>query len=503
MAGALVLQGIILLAAAVTAWIFVHRLRQRNGKDPKTWPLLGSQLETALNFHRLHDWIFSFFRDDHRTVKLCIPSENLFFTVDPMNVEHILKANFRNYPKGETSNYIARDFLGDGIFNSDGDVWKRHRKVASFEFSNRKLRDFSADAFREDALRLVRILHSAALSDNPIDLQDLFMRMTLDSICQVGFGVSLGSLSPEFPDIPFAKAFDTVNEIITIRFFNAFWPIERALNIGKEKILKKEVGVLNSFTANIIHQRRLELQGNNRSKVDLLSRFMSYNENEPDTFTDKELQDAILNFVIAGRDTSAITLSWFIFCICVNPHVADMVFEETKDVFGLQDSMQGYTFEEVAKRMSYETLSTMHYLHAALTETLRLYPAVPRDGKVAAGEDTLPDGTRVKQGDRVSYVPYSMGRMEFLWGKDALTYNPDRWLKDGVFQPESPFKFSAFQAGPRICLGRDSAYLQMKMTAALLLYFFRFCIVPQHVVRYRVMLVMPMANGLFVNVSRR
>ncbi|KAH7300169.1 hypothetical protein KP509_24G048000 [Ceratopteris richardii] len=248
MAGALVLQGIILLAAAVTAWIFVHRLRQRNGKDPKTWPLLGLQLETALNFHRLHDWIFSFFRDDHRT--------------------------------GETSNYIARDFLGDGIFNSDGDVWKRHRKVASFEFSNRKLRDFSADAFREDALRIVRILHSAARSDNPIDLQDLFMRMTLDSICQVGFGVSLGSLSPELPDIPFAKAFDTVNEIITIRFFNAFWPIERALNIGKEKILKKEVGVLNSFTANIIHQRRLELQGNNRSKVDLLSRFMSYNEND-------------------------------------------------------------------------------------------------------------------------------------------------------------------------------------------------------------------------------
>ncbi|KAH7300166.1 hypothetical protein KP509_24G047800 [Ceratopteris richardii] len=99
MAGALVLQGIILLAAAVTAWIFVHRLRQRNGKDPKTWPLLGLQLETALNFHRLHDWIFSFFRDDHRTVKLCIPSENLSFTVDPMNVEHILKANFRNYPQ--------------------------------------------------------------------------------------------------------------------------------------------------------------------------------------------------------------------------------------------------------------------------------------------------------------------------------------------------------------------------------------------------------------------
>ncbi|KAH7300153.1 hypothetical protein KP509_24G046800 [Ceratopteris richardii] len=503
MAVTLLLQAIILLAAAVAGWIFLHRLRQRNSKDPKTWPLLGAQRETAFNLYRLHDWIFSFFRNDHRTVKLCIPSENIFFTVDPMNVEHILKANFENYPKGERSNYMAHEFLGDGIFNSDGDVWKKHRKVASFEFSNRKLRDFSTDAFREDALRLLHVLHSAALSDKPVDLQDLFMRMTLDSICQVGFGVSLGSLSPEIPDLPFAKAFDKVNEIIVTRFFNAFWQIERALNIGKERTLKQEVGALNSFTANIIDQRRLELQGNNRSKVDLLSRFMSYNEEHPGTFTDRELRDAVLNFVIAGRDTSAITLSWFIFCICIHPHVADMVFEETKKVLDSQDSTRGYTFEEVAKRMSYETLGTMHYLHAALTETLRLYPPVPFDGKVAAGDDTLPDGTQVKRGDRVAYVPYSMGRMEFLWGKDVLTYNPDRWLQDGVFQPESPFKFSAFQAGPRICLGRDSAYLQMKMTAALLLYFFRFCIVPDHVVHYRVTLVMPMANGLFVNVSPR
>lgn len=60
-------------------------------------------------------------------------------------------------------------------------------------------------------------------------------------------------------------------------------------------------------------------------------------------------------------------------------------------------------------------------------------------------DDVLPDGTHVKKGAQVSYVPYSMGRMEFLWGEDVLEYKPDRWLKDGVFHPESPFKFSAFQ----------------------------------------------------------
>ncbi|MCO5567361.1 hypothetical protein L7F22_021051 [Adiantum nelumboides] len=240
-----------------------------------------------------------------------------------------------------------------------------------------------------------------------------------------------------------------------------------------------------------------------QARADLLSRFMAYSEGQPGQFTDQELRDAILNFVIAGRDTTAITLSWFIYCVCNHPHVADKVFEEMVKVLGLQERTEKYKFDEVAEKISYEALNKMHYLHAALTETLRLYPPVPRDPKVAAGDDVLPDGTRVKRGDRVVYVPYAMGRMEFLWGKDAMTYNPSRWLEDEVFQPESPFKFSAFQAGPRICLGKESAYLQMKMTAALLLYFFRFQLVPGHVVRYRITMVKPMANGLLVHVFPR
>ncbi|KAH7446253.1 hypothetical protein KP509_01G047500 [Ceratopteris richardii] len=96
-----------------------------------------------------------------------------------------------------------------------------------------------------------------------------------------------------------------------------------------------------------------------------------------------------------------------------------------------------------------------------------------------------------------------MGRMEFLWSPDALEYKPERWLKDGAFQPESPFKFTAFQAGPRMCLGKDYAYVQMKMTASLLLHFFRFDLVDNGDVKYRVMMIMPIAGGLNVHLSRR
>lgn len=109
----------------------------------------------------------------------------------------------------------------------------------------------------------------------------------------------------------------------------------------------------------------------------------------------------------------------------------------------------------------------------------------------------------MKGGGMVTYVPYSMGRMEYNWGVDAACFKPERWLKDGMFQNASPFKFTAFQAGPRICLGKDSAYLQMKMGLAILCRFYEFKLVPGHPVKYRMMTILSMANGLKLTVSKR
>lgn len=68
-----------------------------------------------------------------------------------------------------------------------------------------------------------------------------------------------------------------------------------------------------------------------------------------------------------------------------------------------------------------------------------------QDPKGILEDDVLPDGTKVKAGGMVTYVPYSMGRMEYNWGPDAADFKPERWLKDGFFQNASPFKFTAFQ----------------------------------------------------------
>lgn len=105
----------------------------------------------------------------------------------------------------------------------------------------------------------------------------------------------------------------------------------------------------------------------------------------------------------------------------------------------------------------------------------------------------------------MNYQPYQMGRMRFLWGADAEEFRPERWLDDaGVFVPESPFKFTAFQAGPRVCLGKEFAYRQMKIFAAVLLYLFRFEMWDaKATVGYRAMLTLKIDRPLYLRTSLR
>jgi cytochrome P450 len=90
----------------------------------------------------------------------------------------------------------------------------------------------------------------------------------------------------------------------------------------------------------------------------------------------------------------------------------------------------------------------MTYLQAALSETLRLCPAVPSDVKYAIADDTFPSGATLKAGWRVAYHPFAQGHDPKVWGSDALDFKPERWIDDaGHFIQHSPYKFPSFQVG--------------------------------------------------------
>jgi len=105
----------------------------------------------------------------------------------------------------------------------------------------------------------------------------------------------------------------------------------------------------------------------------------------------------------------------------------------------------------------------------------------------------------------MSYHTYAMGRMEAIWGKDCKEYKPERWLDAaGMFQPESPFKFLAFHAGPRMCLGKEMAYIQMKSIAACVLEKFVVEVVEKDKCPEQMLsLTLRMKRGLAVRVKRR
>ncbi|VFQ75699.1 unnamed protein product [Cuscuta campestris] len=499
------------LSAISAVLYFLLRYWQGDGankKKKKYHPVAGTVFNQLRNFNRLHHYMTDL-AGKYKTYRLINLFRSEVYTSDPANVEHVLKTNFDNYGKGCYNNTILRDLLGDGIFTVDGDKWRQQRKVSSHEFSTRVLRDFSSVVFKRNAVKLANILSEAATSEKTIDVQDLFMKSTLDSIFKVAFGAELDSISGDSSDegVKFSRAFDDASALTLWRYVDVFWKLKRALNIGSEAKLKKNIRIVDDFVYKLIQSKIQQMQvagdENDSSclgwkKEDILSRFLQVNETDP-----KYLRDIILNFIIAGKDTTATTLSWFVYMLCKYPLVQEKVAQEIREATATSDDVK--SFADFAANLSEEALEKMQYLHAVLTETLRLYPAVPVDPKISLSDDTLPDGFSVKKGDMVSYQPYAMGRMQFIWGEDAPDFKPERWLdQNGHFRPESPFKFTAFQAGPRICLGKEFAYRQMKIYSAVLVRFFAFKMADEAaVVNYRTMINLHIDGGLLLRLRRR
>ncbi|XP_065870752.1 cytochrome P450 704C1-like [Euphorbia lathyris] len=493
----LALIGIFILFAIVFASKYlIFYLKEITFKDQRP-PIAGPVLSQLKHFNRLFDYQTSL-AQKNSTYRLIAPGHSEIYTADPVIVEYILRTNFSNYGKGPYHSGIMRDLFGDGIFAVDGDKWRHQRRLASYEFSTKVLRDFSSAVFRANATKLVAEVTAAATTLQIIDLQDMVMKSTLDSIFKVGFGVDLNTLSgTDNFGSSFAKAFDDSNVIVYWRYVDLLWKIKRFLNLGLEASLKKNIKIIDDFIYKLIGRKREQMENKKLEggKGDILSRFLMESEKDPENMTDQYLRDITLNFIIAGRDTSANTLTWFFYMLCKYPTLQEKAALEVRDVAQVEGrKLSSIEFSDL---LTEESLDKMQYLHAALTETLRLYPAVPVDGKSAAEDDILPDGLRVKKGDGLNYMSYAMGRMTYIWGEDAEEFRPDRWLENGVFQPQSAFKFTAFQAGPRICLGKEFAYRQMKILAASLLFFFRFKLVDEEKqATYRTMFTLHMDQGL-------
>lgn len=170
--------------------------------------------------------------------------------------------------------------------------------------------------------------------------------------------------------------------------------------------------------------------------------------------SDLQLRDVVKNFLVGGRDTTAVTLAFCTYELAHHPEVQAKVRAEVENL-PMDDPIAFY-----------KAMGGLRYIDAVVKETIRLHTPVPVDSKVAICEDVLPGGHFVGKDYVMLYCPWVMARDTALWGQDAAEWRPERWLEQKT-EP-SLFVWSSFQAGPRTCLGKDLAILEAKAIIALL-----------------------------------
>lgn len=440
---------------------YVSPTNQNPNGGFRNYPLIGCLPEFLKNRHRFLEWT--------KEVLLKCPTNTAVFrrpgkvqgliTANPLNVEYMLKTNFENYPKGHRIISSLEDFLGEGIFNSDGHLWKVQRKTASYEFTTKSLRSFAMEnVIVEIQTRLIPILEKAAEVDRVLDLQDLLERFAFDNVCKLAFNIDPACLDGDGTDGgEFMKAFEDAATISSERFryvVPLLWRVKKFLNIGSEEKLKKSIASVHGYAEKIIRSR---MDAKYEHDEDLLSRFIRQEENSAEF-----LRDIIISFILAGRDSTSSALTWFFWLLSSKPNIVENIRNELERI-------RKRTGKRLGDSYTLDDLREMNYLHGAISEALRLYPPVPIDTKTCRKDDVMPDGTSVRKDWFVTYHTYSMGRLESIWGKDCHEFRPERWLEDGGVRQESPFRFPVFHAGPRMCLGKDMAYIQMKSIAASLI----------------------------------
>ncbi|KQK10209.1 cytochrome P450 94B3 [Brachypodium distachyon] len=446
-------------------------LRWQTRKQPradglKAYPVVGTLPHFVKNQHRLVEWSAGIIaRCPTHTMSFNFKGLGLMagaITANPANVEYVMKTNFQNYPKGDFVVSVIEDFLGHGIFNSDGDQWLWQRKASSYEFSKRSLRNFVVSTVRFEVVeRLLPLLSQAEQDGRTLDVQDVLERFAFDNICCVAFDEDPACLTEEGLGVngraEFMHALTDAQNIVMARFMSPIksaWRIKKLLNIEPERRMHEALATIHGYVDRIVRERSERGAAGLARKDDFLSRFASSGEH-----SNESLRDVVTNFILAGRDTTSSALTWFFWLLSSRPDVEEKIVREICTVRASSRSTDAaFSFSELRK---------MNYLQAAITESMRLYPPVAMDSRCCQHDDVLPDGTFVGKGWQVSYSAYAMARLEEIWGNDCQEYRPERWLDaEGMFQPESTSKYPIFHGGPRMCLGKEMAYIQMKSIVA-------------------------------------
>ncbi|CAJ2668884.1 unnamed protein product [Trifolium pratense] len=486
------------IALAILLFVAIHYWRLNRNTPITKWPVLGMLPGLLHNVSNIHSYINLTLKQNGGTFIFEGPwltNMDIVFTGDPMNVQHITSTKFANYGKGNDFREIF-EVLGDGIFRSDSEIWKYNRTLLHSIFKQESFHAFIQKTVEEKVCScLLVFLDNACKEGVQVDLQDVFQRLTFDNICSVVLGFDPRCLSIDLPKITCERAFTQAEDTLFNRHVKPrfLWKLQKWFQVGEEKQFIENNKIVDKMLYSKIKSKR-EMQG--EKNFDLLNTLMNEVGDEKIPIDDKFLRDTSINLLAAGRDTISSGLTWFFWLVATHPLVEAKILEEIKQNLPSRENNW--------KDLGTKGLGKLIYLHGALCEALRLYPPVPFEHKSALHSDVLPSGHKIKSNAMIVYSLYAVGRVEEIWGKDCLEFKPERWIskKGGIVHVPS-YKFIAFNAGPRSCLGKDISFIEMKIVAAAILSNYHIQVVEDHPIIPSVSVVLHMKHGLKVNVKKR
>jgi cytochrome P450 len=453
---------------------YVNLVFDRNRKGPIPLPFIGNLIE-YINEEKVKDkveYLKNYYNKYGKLWITYLPNGKYFQLEKIINVtcendlKHILKTNFLDYEKGDIQQNIFHDLLGNGIFNSDGCMWSEQRKISSHKFSQNNLKNYMLQIFIKHSNKFVNKIKR----NNIYDFQLIANNYTLSSIYEIGLGIN----SFEIHNFEFGKNLDIAQNLIQNRFIDPFWKIKKEFNIGSEKIINDNIEKIDNNIYKIIEDR---LKTNYETLPDILSQFMKVSKNK------YYLRNTITNFLLAGRDTTASALTWCLYCLCKYPKHYKIIKQEIEDNIDVND----------IENINLIMIKKLKYLNGFISEVLRLYTPVPVDTKICVNTNILPSGYVVKKNDRIIYHPLLMGNIEQNW-KDVKNLDPYRWINE----KHNQYKFPTFNAGKRICLGKDMAYLEITVFLIQIINKFDFELLLYKEMHQHMRITLKMHDGLMI-----
>ena len=429
-------------------------------RPSSTLPVLGNTLDVLLfHRHRMSDWM-----NDQTDasggrpwlLQLLFQPPWVVLSM-PSDLHDVFVDKFDVFEKGGALQDMSFDVLGNGLLNVNGDKWKQQRRAASHLFSTRSIRQVMEPVVREKTLQLRDVLAQCAKCEQTVSMKSLLGKFTSDVFTRIGFGVELNQLGGEV-HVDEMHPLDVALRAVQNRFQTPMWmwKLARFFNVGAEKRLRASMKIVNDMVRDIM-VRSMRAGPSREEKMNMLTLLMKDNADA----SPRELQDAAVNFFIAGKDTTSFSLSWLIVMLNRYPRVLQKIREEIRSVVPglLTGDTDAPTLDETQKLV---------YLDAAVKESVRLqsvstYRCTTRD-------TTLSDGAFITKGTVVVVSKYAAARRTNVWGDDAADYRPERWFDEATGEPKHipPPQFITFSTGPRKCIGMRLAMLEMKTVVAVL-----------------------------------